>query len=499
VANTEVRSTGSSFWSEPAPSTELRDTSTRSTPHLGVRAALGVVTASYITFFSYVTVRNHYGFGTFSFDLGIFDQGVWLLSRFKTPFITLLGLNLFGDHTSFILFLLVPLYWIFPSAAVLLVTQAAALGVGALPTFLIARHKLQSERLALGVAVAYLINPVIAWTNLEQFHPDSFEVPLALFAIYFMLRRKWTWFAVFVAALLLVKEDVFLLTVTLGLYVAVYFDRRVGLLTALASIAWFALAFRVILPALNGVGTLDSWRLTGEFGSIGGLFIAAVTHPWRVAAVALGPGRPWYLWQLLAPLALLPLLSPGLLIVAAGPLLSNTLSSFGYQHDIRYHYSTLIIPVLVCAAILGIGRFPSPRVRAGFVGLLAASALVTCYLWGPFGRNAFRPADPGRPEAAAERHAIALIPPQASVSGTYFLTPHLDYREHVYDFPNPWRASYWAGNGTPLPDPGTIDYVVVAPRVMDDDSRRVFDSLQSRDFQTIYRSHGIVVLRRRNT
>ena len=42
------------------------------------------------------------------FDLGIFDQGIWLLSRFKSPFVTIMGLNLFGDHASYILLLLRP-------------------------------------------------------------------------------------------------------------------------------------------------------------------------------------------------------------------------------------------------------------------------------------------------------------------------------------------------------------------------------------------------------
>jgi hypothetical protein len=43
---------------------------------------------------------THARSGTFGFDLGIFDQGVWLLSRFRDSFVTIRGLPLFGDHTS---------------------------------------------------------------------------------------------------------------------------------------------------------------------------------------------------------------------------------------------------------------------------------------------------------------------------------------------------------------------------------------------------------------
>ena len=67
------------------------------------------------------------------FDLGIFDQGVWLLSRFKAPFVSIMGLNLFGDHASYILLALVPLYWLWPAAQALLIAQTLALCLGAIP------------------------------------------------------------------------------------------------------------------------------------------------------------------------------------------------------------------------------------------------------------------------------------------------------------------------------------------------------------------------------
>ncbi len=44
-------------------------------------------------------IRNHDGFGTLGYDLGIFDHGVWLLSRLKSPFVTVMGRHLLlGPH-----------------------------------------------------------------------------------------------------------------------------------------------------------------------------------------------------------------------------------------------------------------------------------------------------------------------------------------------------------------------------------------------------------------
>ena len=50
-------------------------------PHLPVAVLIG----AYIVRFSLLSVDVHDGFGTPGYDMGIFDQGVWLLSRFHAP------------------------------------------------------------------------------------------------------------------------------------------------------------------------------------------------------------------------------------------------------------------------------------------------------------------------------------------------------------------------------------------------------------------------------
>ena len=90
----------------------LTVTGTRALPHLPV----ALLIAAYVVRFGLLSVQVHDGYGTPGYDMGIFDQGVWLLSRFHAPFVTVMGRNLFGDHTSFILLLAVPLYWAWPHA-----------------------------------------------------------------------------------------------------------------------------------------------------------------------------------------------------------------------------------------------------------------------------------------------------------------------------------------------------------------------------------------------
>jgi uncharacterized membrane protein len=258
---------------------------------------------------------------------------------------------------------------------------------------------------------------------------------------------------------------------------------------------WLVVDLWVIIPALNPAGAVYSDRVTGQFGGLGGFFKTAFTHPWDIVKLALGPERPWYLWQLLAPMALLSFFAPGLLLVAAGPLLSNLLSTFGYQHGLQYHYSTLIAPIVVASAIFGIARWSSVRVRYTLVGLATCAALVTGYLWGPLGRPQLYESTPQTGYEAAIRQAISMIPADAAVSTYYGWTPHLTHRERVYEFPNPWIASNWGMDDTNTHDPATVSYVIVRDDLADKEGA-LLAQLRNSDFEEIFHEQNVLLLRR---
>ena len=483
------------------PPTRTRTPVEPVTPSLAGRAVVLVAAVAYVWLFASSTMRHHDGLGTQAFDFGLYDQGVWLLSRFRRPFVTLMGRNLFGDHTSFVLVPFVPVYWLVPSGKVLLFGQAAALGLGALPTFLLAREKLRHELLAAGMAAAYLLHPTLGWINLEQFHPDVFEVPLALFAIFFMVKERWRPYLACVVALLLVKEDVAILTVGLGVYVALRHDRRIGLVTVALSVLYAAVAFWWVLPALNGVGTLNQWRI--PFGGPWGLLKTTVTHPGRLISYLTVEDRVWYVWQLFAPLGFLAFAAPALLLAGIAALASNLLSTFLYQYDIHYHYTSLVYPVVVAATIFGVaGCARSLRARKLLTAFVLACSLVAAYLWGPtpLGRNEFAVSDPRTPHVQSFRQAARLVPDDAVVSAFYGWAPQLGHREELYMFPNPWKASYWgtfAQEGQRRPQADRVEYVIVPSR-LDPEPRAVLDSVRDQ-FDAVYDEEGVLLLKRRES
>ena len=105
-----------------------------------------------------------------------------------------------GSHVDPILVAFAPLWWIWPSPAMLLAAQAVAIALGALPVFWLARKHLGSEQAALGFALAYLLYPAVQWLTLNEFHPVALACPLLLFAFWYLDEDRLGPFALFASS-----------------------------------------------------------------------------------------------------------------------------------------------------------------------------------------------------------------------------------------------------------------------------------------------------------
>lgn len=77
---------------------------------------------------------RHALFQSNAFDLGIFDNGIYLISQGEKPFVTFRGIHILGDHAAWILYPIALLYKLYPDVHWLFAVQAIALSVGAIPT-----------------------------------------------------------------------------------------------------------------------------------------------------------------------------------------------------------------------------------------------------------------------------------------------------------------------------------------------------------------------------
>jgi len=478
----------------------------RMTPWQGL---LVVLLAAYAVTLTRMSLDAHHGLGTHAYDLGIYEQGTWLLSRLETPFITLRGVHLFGDHTSFILILIAPLYWLFPATGTLLTVQSVAIAAGAVPVFLYARHRLGSEPIALVLAVVYLLHPAVSWINTWDFHPEAFLPLFVGFALYGALTRRWRLYWVFVVLTLLVKEDTALIIVPLGLWVALRGDRRIGIATIVVGATYSLLAFFVFLQHFSGHGTLYANRI--PFGGPIGFVTTALTSPGEVLGHLTSGRRPWYLFQLTAPFAWVFVRLPSIAAIGSLVVLFNIAVVGESQHHIRYHYSLVVVAILAMGTVHALGAVERHRTRV--VAAIGVVALIASYLWGtlPMARDGRDYNPPSHPQAAAAREALALVPDDAIVAAEWELTPHLSRRTHVYFRPNPFYTSFYGiGDGffgtTYTPPPGTrlpisdqVEYVVVGPATSWrlpvhteawEREKAAFDLIFSNNYYEVYRRAG---------
>lgn len=431
----------------------------------------------YALYFSVRTVGVHNGLGTSAYDFGLYDQGIWLMSRGHSPFVTLMGRNLFGDHSSFILVLLIPLYWVFSSTALLFVVQSIVVAIGALPVYWFSRQRLRSEPLAAAMAGVYLLHPSISWTNLENFHPDAALGTLVAFAIWAAYAGKWRWYWVAVVLALSVKEDVAFVLAPLGLWVALKADKKRGLITSLASLFTMALMFLVVMRSFTGVAFRNSWRI--PFGGIGGLLKTALTQPTKLISYLWSEDRPTYVWQMLAPVGFVFLYEPSLALVGFVMLASNVVSTFWYQHQIQYHYSIIIVPCIVMGTVWALGKFSRPA-RKWLSACIIATSLVCGYLWSPMplARTTTTSWNSQMPPVVAARESISRVPEDAVVAAYHSLTAQMARRVTIYSFPNPFVRNLYGpdvfAGGDRLPGADEVEYVIL-PVNLDDEAQKIWD------------------------
>ncbi len=439
------------------------------------RSALWAAISAYAAGFAALSILRQRAFATGRFDLGNMVQAVWATAHGHPLAIT----DLRGDqilrlaaHVDPILVLFAPLWWVWPSPSMLLTVQAAAIALGALPVFWLARTHLGSERAALGFALAYLLYPAVQWLTLNEFHPVALATPLLLYAFWYLDEDRLLPFALFALLAAACKEEIPLVVAGFGLWYALA-RRRVPAGAAIAAIGvvWTAVAVGLVIPHFNAGSSSSFYSRYSEVGgSPGGVLRTALLHPGHLVSHALDHRGLTYLGQLLLPLAVLFLGAPLLLVAAVPELAINLLSATPTQTSIHFHYTAGAIPPLVAASVLGAGRLARSRPGWAFpLGALAlGAALVSNYALGaiPFWREL-----PGGETIQAyatyvSKHdriaarAVAMIPDGAVVSASNSLGAHLSARRRVLSFPFVADATWVAADET---QPGYADRVAPLP------------------------------------
>jgi uncharacterized membrane protein len=347
-----------------------------------------------------------------------------------------------GDHFSPIVALLVPLYWIWPSAVALLFAQAALFAASAVIVGRTAQQIL-GGRAGLCVTVAYGLSWGLQEAVKADFHEIAFAVPLIALVCRALLTERWTAAVLWSLPLVLVKEDLGLTVAVVGGLLCLYGRRRQGALLAGFGAFAFVTTVLVLIPAASSAGTYDYWKKIEKNGE------QEVSLLDSVLGVLDSSVKLEMLVFLVGITAFLALRSPLILLVL--PTLGWRLLSQDSNHwGMVWHYSAVLMPVLFLGMADGIRRSRTSErpwlVAYANVAVPVATAIAIALTQHLPLRDLLRPETyrtDARTDAAAE--AIEAIPTGVRVETDITLMAHLTGD----------RTVYWIGGA-----PGTAPDVV---------------------------------------
>jgi len=431
-------------------------------------------------YFSWYSIQRYQTLHAYTADLSLIDQAMWntLHGRFLEA--------TWGDHQQPRLAehfepLLVPLaglFWLWDDVRILLIVQALALAMGALPAYWLAKRALKNGKyLPLLFPLLYLLSPPLQAAAVADFHADPFVVAPLLFTFWYATEKRWGWTWFWAIVVMLVKENMPTLIVMLGLGLVIHRAASVmrpspqhgsgwlrhaeikhGLLLILVGAVWFAIATFVIVAPLA-----RTYFATGGPVYLANRFPA---NPLDWPPLLRDPARWRYLLGLLATTGGLALLAPQYLFLGLPIFVANTFSTFPGQFSGEQHYSAPLVAVLMIAAIYGtenlfrVSRFElrasgakgqAQRLRWRFfaVAVLVAFSYHLHFGWTPFARRAETYAV--TPHTRLLPRLLAQIPVAVPISASAAVHPHLAHRPVAYTFPTVKEALFVLVDVTDVP------------------------------------------------
>ncbi|WP_228058877.1 DUF2079 domain-containing protein [Nostoc sp. LEGE 06077] len=374
---------------------------------------------------------RHLLFQSTALDLGMFDQGTYLISQGIPPISSFTNYHILGDHAAWIWYPLALLYKINPSVYWLFAVQGIVLALGALPTYQLARQAKLNKSQALTIAATYLLYPLVFNVNLFDFHPEVIAVPALLGATLAMRNQQLGWFCLSILLVLGCKAVLALTVVGMGIWLILFERRLYGAIAIISGVVWYAIANKIIIPLIGGdAASIDRYLFRYQY--LGNSFTELMNNLFFQPGLVLPKLLSWdnlaYLillfipiiwgvsWQGIAPL-----------IGALPCVMLNLLADYQPQKDLIHQYSVPALPFIILSVIASLslskGLFQNKRI----IILWSIVAFLSLAKFTYFGGKYLQSLDTWQ----ATTEAIAQIQPNKSVLTTDEIAPHLTHRKLI--------------------------------------------------------------------
>ena len=459
---------------------------------------VAIITSVFAFVLASYGVLRYWTYNAPNYDFGIFCQMYYNLSKTLIPNTTCERdylLSHFAVHFSPIYYILLPVYWIFPFAETLQISQAVILYSGIIPLLLLAKEKCLSNKLSAALTVIYCAYPALSMGCNFDFHENCFLLPLLLWMFYFCEREKYIPMAIFTVLALMVKEDVFIYIVIYGIFlIASRRKYKLGSIMCAGAIAYFIMAYTILTK--NGLGIMDDSRfgnlIFGDGGLVGVVKTFFTNPAYTLSQMFVdgnnGLTKIIYIIEMLGALAFLPFITKKMSrYILIAPILINLLSAYRYQCEIGFQYHFGITAFLFYATVLNLADL-KPNLKR-YLTIVAVMVSVFLYI------AVFFPNVGGRYESWRNDKEMyknldevleTQIPDDASVACNTYLLSHLSNREEIYEI-----YYHFDKNGNIKTD---VDYVVYFTRgTMSQNEKNSIPQFKKAGYKEIYRDDLIFI------
>lgn len=410
--------------------------------------AVFALTALVTVFIAVCSIYRHKNFGSTTHDFGLFVQMFHSLAEDLTAVTSMERdkfLSHFEVHASFIYYLLVPFFKLFPREETLLIAQAVLAMGGIIPLFLIAKRRGFKGLPLLFICGTYTFSTCLIAPCFYDFHENAFLPTLLMWLLWATDSKKPLWFYVFSVLTCLVKEDAPLFIVCIGLYWFFEYkgiSRLHGLITAALSGGY--MMFITSWLTAHGDGEMMTSSRFGHLiiNSDGGLVEVvknSLMNPGYLISMLVNKETFVFFIQVLLPLLFLPLFTRKIhrLLLIIPFIITNLVigTAYGYASNIEYQYIFGPGTLLIFMTVINVSDF-SPKFRKDLSVLLGAAALIMSM--GTMSHHINKISDYERNSAYLQSLEETLddLPRDAVIGGDPFLIPHVaDYKEvYIFDF-----------------------------------------------------------------
>ena len=390
-------------------------------------------------FMALLGISRYLSFATPNFDFGIFSQMFYYL---KTEFVPLTTcereklLSHFAVHLSPVYYLLLPVYFIFPSPLTLQISQALLIGSALIPLYLIARHYKLSGKVTLLLMIAAAFYPALTGGTLYDFHENAFLPVLILWMLYFAEKGKNIPMYIFMLLTFTVKEDAAVYVAFIALYFLFSGRKKLhGSIMFFSSVIYFTLAVTYLKTFGEGAmtGRFDNFITDDNLGLVDVIF-TIFKNPAYFISQCLSAEKLLFILFMFLPLAFLPILSKNWSqFILIGPLvLINLMSEYQYQHSIFFQYVYGTLAVLFYLTVINLST--APKNLKKYLAPMAAVFSVIMFAFSLSPKLTYiNRLEVNKEDYVKIRAALDTIEEDASVLSTTFYIPYLSQRKEIYE------------------------------------------------------------------